>query len=368
MKNVIFSVMIMLFWQTAYGQVFSNWKTADTTLYNANDTAKIWRSGGVAISSWIRNPGNSKFLVTTPYIQKSTRGAYLSINEPDWYEGNPAKIGLATDTSSTYTGLVVNHFTNFKQGVYFKDVHNSSLESNFIRGTTDTLGFQDGGRLRNGYTARLSATFNNNGRPHVTDEFDLLNLRLFTGNTAGNIAEVTNFYGIRLDFIRGVNPAIIKTGWGVYIVPSILKNYFGGNVGIGTTNVTHALTVQAVSDPIKAVGLQEGNDKQLVTVDVNGVLHKKSVAVTEFQVTYNNTTLSDDVQLYIHKGGTVTYTLPIPSLRAGKSWKIVNIGTGTITLSQSYYEGNALRTDILNVAGGYTREIFSDGTSYIAIK
>lgn len=39
-----------------------------------------------------------------------------------------------------------------------------------------------------------------------------------------------------------------------------------------------------------------------------------------------------------------------------------------LTLSQPYYEGNALRTDILNVAGGYTREIFSDGAVYVAIK
>ncbi len=368
MKNVIFSAVIMLFCQTVQAQIFSNWKTADTTLYNANDTAKIWRSGGVAISSWIRNPGSSKLLVTSPYVKKSARAAYFSINEPDWYDGDAAKIGLATDTSSTYTGLVVNHFANFKQGVYFKDVHNSALESNFIRGTIDTLGFRDGGRIRNGYTARLSATFNNNGRPHVTDEFDLLNLRLFTGSLPNSTAEVTNFYGIRLDFIRGINPAIIKNGWGIYIIPSILKNYFGGNVGIGTTNVTHALTVQAATDPIKATGLQESNDQQLVTVDGTGVLHRKPVSKIDFQVTYNNTLLSDDIQLYIHKGGSATYTLPIPSARTGKSWKIVNIGTGVITLSQSYYEGNTLRTDILNVAGGYTREIFSDGSSYIAIK
>jgi hypothetical protein len=368
MKNALFSALIMLFWSTVQGQVLSNWKTADTTLYNANDTANIWRSGGVAISPWIRNSHPSKLLVTNPYVGKNGRAAYLSMNEPDWEGGSAAKIGLAADTLSTYTGLVVNHYANFKQGVYFKDVHNSTLEGNFFRGMSDSLGFRDGGRLRNGYTARLAATFNSNGRPYVTDEFDVLNLRLFTGSLPDNSAEITHFYGIRFDFLRGVNPAIIKNGWGIYIVPSILKNYFGGNVGIGTNNVSHALTIQAAADPIKAAGLQEASDKQLVTVDNNGVFHKKPASTLEFQVTFNSTILSDDVQLYIHKGGAVTYTLPTPASRTGRSWKIVNIGTGTVTLSQPYYEGNALRTDILNVAGGYTREIFSDGTGYIAIK
>lgn len=346
----------------------SNWRVADTTLYNFNDTAKVWRTGGVAISPWLRNPFGSKLLVTNAYVNKGSRAAYFAINEPNWFDKDSTKVGLANDSLSSYSGLVANHFANFKQGVFFKDVHHSAFETNFFRGIADTLGFRDGGRLRNAYTARLGATFANNGRPHKTDEFDILNLRLFTGNSAGNLAEITHFYGIRLDYIRGVNLDIIKNGWGVYIVPTTLKNYFAGHVGIGTNTVTNALTVQATADPVKLMGIQEATDHQLLTIDASGVLHKRTADSQTFLVTHGSVSLSDEYQLYIHKGGNATYTLPAAAARAGRSWKIVNIGTGMLTLSQPYYEGNALRTDILNVAGGYTREIFSDGAVYVAIK
>jgi hypothetical protein len=45
----------------------------------------------------------------------------------------------------------------------------------------------------------------------------------------------------------------------------------------------------------------------------------------------SNTPLSDTYAIYIHEGGDATYTLPDSITRSGKSWKIINIGRGSIT-------------------------------------
>lgn len=346
----------------------SNWKTADSVQFNSNDTSKIWRSGAVAISSFYKTPLQNMLFVTTPYVGKNSRTGYFGINEPDWFTFDTTKIGLASDPLSNYQGVVINHNANFKSGVTFSDVHTSALECNFNRGTTEVLGFRDGGTLQNAYTARFSGGFSNNRRAYKTENFDILNLRLFTGADSNNLSEITNFYGIRFDYLRGINPAIIKNGWGIYISPNILKNYFAGNVGIGTTSVTNALTVQAPTNPVKINGLQNAVDATVLTIDNSGVVHTSPAGNKIFEVTYGNTTVSQAVQVYIHKGGNATFTMPLPSTCAGHVWTIVNTGTGTITLTQAYYEANSLRSDVMNVAGAYSREIMSDGTSFIALR
>jgi hypothetical protein len=51
-------------------------------------------------------------------------------------------------------------------------------------------------------------------------------------------------------------------------------------------------------------------------------------------------TLDNATYLYVHKGTNATYTLPAASNRAGKTWKIVNIGSGMITFTKKYFEDN----------------------------
>ena len=370
-KHITLSLwLVLIISQSAYNQIVtsSNWKVADTTLFNSNDTAKVWRSGSVAISSFIRNPFQNMFLVTKPYQNRNSRTGYFGMNEPDWENQDTTKIGLATHPLSNYQGVIMNHYANFTSGVTFTDPHISTLECNFNRGTADSLGFKDGGQLTNAYTARFSGGFSNNNRAYKTENFDILNLRLFTGSDINSLAEITNFYGIRLDYLRGVNPQIIKNGWGIYISPNILKNYFAGYVGIGTTSVTNALTVSATSNPLKINGLQNASDNKTLTIDDTGVVHTQSVGTKSFEITYSNTTVSQAVQVYVHKGGNAAFTLPSPSSCAGQVWTIINVGTGKITLSQPYYEATSLRNDIMNVAGAYSREIMSDGTAFIALK
>ncbi|MDP5139176.1 MAG: hypothetical protein NWP83_01755, partial [Spirosomaceae bacterium] len=151
---------------------------------------------------------------------------------------------------------------------------------------------------------------------------------------------------------------------------SILKNHFGGFVGIGTTAVTNALTVSAFENPARLIGLQNGaSENKLLTVTTDGVIKKNSLY--EIKSAFLNTTisitLSDDYEIYIHEGGDVVFTLPAPNLRTGKAWKIVNIGTGTITTSLPFYEGDAVRNTIINKSGAYSFTLFSDGTKYIAL-
>ncbi|TDB67885.1 hypothetical protein [Arundinibacter roseus] len=349
----------------------SNWKTvADTTLFNQNDTAKVWRSGAVSISQQYASPFNNMLLVTTKYDTLLSRGIYVGINEPRYDLESPdsTTVGLATESYANSQGLIVNNYANYKSGMTFPDVHTTTSEFNFLRGFPDSLGFRDGGHISKVAAIRATGTFANNGRNYKTDAFDLINLRFFNSSTAGNMAEIENFYGLRLEDFRGVNPAIIKNGWGVYIAPNQLKNYFSGQVGIGTTVIAHALTVAAPADPVQLTGLTYGAEQEdVLTIDDKGVVHRRNSGQRSFLTTTDNTTLSPEIELYIHKGGDAVFEVPPAPTRAGQTWKIVNIGTGTITLSRGFFVGNSVRYTIPNDEKQYIHEIFSDGETYVAI-
>lgn len=354
----------------------NNWYLQHSTANNTTKTDTVYRVGSVAISHAFKSPFNSRLMVTGFYGSENARGQYISLNEPrmdlvasPFIPLSTSTVGLATSPNANYQGLTINNYANFESGTTFTDVHNASLEVNYKRGFPDSLGFRDGGRLNRAATARFSGSFSNNNRAYVTDDFDLINLRLFTDADAGNLASVENFYALRMEEIRGVNSNIITNGWGVYIQPSLLKNHFGGFVGIGTTAVTNALTVMAVTNPVKFIGLQNGSEtNKILTIDNEGVIKKNSI--NEITRTFNNTTsntiLTDSYEIYIHEGGNVVYTLPPANTRTGKVWKIVNIGSGTITTSLPFYEGDATRNTILNKAGASSYSLFSDGTKYIS--
>lgn len=365
-----------LFFMLATSSIFAqnNWYLHNTTTNNTSKADTVYRTGAVAISHAFKSPFNSRLMVTGLYGEENARGQYISLNEPRFDIGvfplSTSTVGLATSSDANFQGLTINNYANFQSGVTFTDVHNSSLEVNYQRGFPDSLGFRDGGHLQRAATARFSGSFSNNARAYQTDDFDLINLRLFTDNDAENTATIENFYALRMENIRGVNTDIITNGWGVFMQPAILKNHFGGFVGIGTTSVTNALTVSAAENPVKLTGLQTGNsENKLLTVDSEGIVNKNSLHEIKaaFLNTLTNTTLSDDYEIYIHEGGNVIYTLPAAALRTGKTWKIVNIGTGTITTSLPFYEGNDTRNTIINKSGAYSITLFSDGTKYIAL-
>lgn len=367
-----FFLFFLLFSNALLAQ--NNWFLKNSTANNTTKTDTVYRPGAVAISHAFKSPFNNRLMVTGLYGAENSRGQYISLNEPRTdlliYPLATSTVGLATNPNANFQGLTVNNYANFQSGVTFTDVHNSSLEVNYQRGFADSLGFRDGGHLQRAATARFSGSFSNNNRAYQTDSFDLINLRLFTDNDAENTATIENFYALRMENIRGVNETIITNGWGIYMQPVLLKNYFGGNVGIGTTDVTNALTISATENPVKLLGLQNGNsDNKLLTIDNEGVVKENAFheIKSSFLNTSTNTTLSNDYAIYIHNGGNVDYTLPAPTTRTGKAWKIVNIGTGTITTSLPFYEGNETRNTIINKPGAYSVTLFSDGTKYIAL-
>ena len=359
---------------SSFGQ---NWNKVNTTLVNDNVTDSVWRSGSVLISEYYRNSFNNKFGIVTKYDSTNNRAAFFSINEPDDYfnqDGDSTRVGLALNPTENHTALVANNYANFHGSVVNTDVHNSTAEFNYFRGFPEALGYRDGGSMTRAATLRLSASFKNNGRMYSNNQFDLLNLRFFTGNSAGNLAKIENFYGVRLEDFRGLNLGLIENGWGIYMQPNILSNYFGGKVGIGVEKPTAALEIASDSlNPLSLSGLRvdmPGTDLNMLSIDAAGVVHSKSLqSLNEnFMNVTADITLDDATYLYIHKGSAANYTLPPANTRLGKTWKIVNIGTGIITFSEAFSEGDSLRNTLLNKAGAYSLELFSDGTKYIAIK
>ncbi|UBM60398.1 hypothetical protein LAG90_07040 [Marinilongibacter aquaticus] len=364
------TLLFCLFGPICFAQ---NWFTVNTAVLNNNATDSVYRKGPVLISDYYTSTRNNHLGVISRYNNSNNRALYLSLNEPDnWFndDGDSTRVGLALADTSTHTTLVATHFANFYDSVNGTDVHNSTSEFGFVRGMSDLLGFRDGGRIKKAAVLKLTGTFAHNERAYSNEEFDLLNLRFFTDSDEGNPAEIDRFYGIRLEEFRGVNADIIQEGWGLYIKPASLKNYFAGNLGVGVENPSHKLTVSAVSDPVLLEGLVNESDNQFLTVDETGEVHRKSEqSMNEnFEIVYADAAPDDSKFLYIHKGGDATYTLPPAASRAGKTWRFVNVGTGTITFSEAYLEGDETRSQLLNKSGHYSLELFSDGSSYIALK
>jgi hypothetical protein len=500
----------------------SNWFKDTTNLYNFSAENRMWRSGDVAISPRYKFPNASKLQVLDDYNRRFNRAAYFSLNEPVWnYKNDTTKIKVEEDTTTSHTTVVINQYANYKEGKRFRDVHNSALEVNMFRGIRDSLGFQDGGNLDKNATVKLSATFNNNGRAYQNTEFDIINLRLFTGSTANNTAIINNFYALRLEDFRGLNPQIIQNGWGIYMKPALLKNYFGGAVGIGTDNISHKLTIEATSNPLKITGLAQVDTvqaKSVLAVDASGSVNKigirdlmpifpstvdslkvrqrigvgtnnlshavnivatekplrieglskvdtiqnkdvlsigtdgsvnklnltsllrnknaevlhiskemvigdSNLAVSPYILSINATekplkikglavqdtstakevlsinqdgevskvafssfaqktinpvyTFSTHTQdtvlvisekeVFIHKGAEAYYVLPDPASCPGKAWRIINVGTGSITLNYFFKDGSDQRKSIVPSPGASKFMIMSDGTEYIAI-
>ena len=61
------------------------------------------------------------------------------------------------------------------------------------------------------------------------------------GSNSGGTGTIVNSYGVFIDNLDG--PATVLNKYGLYQQNSTAKNYFAGNVGIGTTNPTEKLSV-----------------------------------------------------------------------------------------------------------------------------
>ena len=354
----------------------SNWKLDTLEEYSNTTNTSMWRSGSVAVSHYFKTSLNNKLLVTDGYTSRANKAMYVSLNEPPkvFNLQDTTSVSLETDTLASHAVIAANHYANFKQGLIFNDVHTSTAEFNFFRGTRDGAGFKDGGELGKSAVLKLGIRQSYNGRAYRTREMDIINMRLFTSDTL-NPAIIDNFYALRFEDFRGINPQIIKKGWGIYMKPVVLNNFFGGSVGIGTENVTHKLTIEASSKPLKVTGLAvDTTATSVLTINNAGEVSKLNLKTLSNNKTFKITTgsgttinVNADYEIYIHKGGNVNYVLPAPQTSVGKSWRIVNVGTGVIQLNCHFLQGGDQRTTIIPNLGAHTYLLFSDGTDYIAI-
>jgi hypothetical protein len=354
----------------------SNWKLDTLQDFSNAENTRVWRSGSVAISNYFKTPSNSKLLVTEGYNSRFNKAMYVSLNEPPkvFNTADTASVSLESDTLASHSAFIASHYANFKSGLQFKDVHNSTSEFNFFRGIRDNAGFKDGGDIYKSSVLKLAVNQGYNGRAYRTREMDVINMRLFTSDTLNNPAIIDNFYAIRMEDFRGKNPSIIVKGWGVYMKPAILKNFFGGNVGIGTENVTHKLTIEATSNPLKVTGLAvDTQASSFLTINSAGEVSKRSISTLKSKQTFfvssgiDTVFVSDNYEVYIHKGGDVSYVLPNPIGNPGKSMRIVNVGTGIIQLNFFFKQGSDKRCTIIPNLGAHSYTLFSDGTEYISL-
>jgi hypothetical protein len=107
-----------------------------------------------------------------------------------------------------------------------------------------------------------------------------------------------------------------------------------GNIGIGNTNPTSTLSVTG------------------------------SLAMTYRSGTGAYTVLATDY-VVINTGGAATWTLPDPTACAGRIYRLVNQGTGNITLSRTVRTDNSTTTtNLTSTAASNFYEILSDGTEW----
>ena len=153
----------------------------------------------------------------------------------------------------------------------------------------------------------------------ITNHTFLENSSLWDANWtgAGSMATITNMYGLRLNPPSGgtTTGLTITNNWGVYQEWGLSKNYFAGNVGIGTTSISNALDVS-------------GN--ATISTSLNCPLIKNTGGTIEINGTQINLVSSDS--LTFNFGSTCqfqsgsTFQVDIPNINLNSGSAITQLG------------------------------------------
>ncbi len=109
-------------------------------------------------------------------------------------------------------------------------------------------------------------------------------------------------------------------------------------------------------------GTAAGNEKMRLTT--NGITVTGSMTMSYRSGTGNYTLLATDY-VVINTGAAATWTLPAANTCAGRVYRLLNQGTGSITLSQTVRTSSgATSTTLIVTAGSNFYEILSDGTEW----
>jgi hypothetical protein len=115
-----------------------------------------------------------------------------------------------------------------------------------------------------------------------------------TWTGAGSMATITNMYGLRLNppFGGTTTGLTITNNWGIYSGWSSAKNYFAGNVGIGTTTINNALDVvgdATISNSLSCPLIQNTGG----TIEINATQINLDATTIDLQNTSTTTSVAN---------------------------------------------------------------------------
>ncbi|TSA62253.1 MAG: hypothetical protein D4R41_01850 [Sediminibacterium sp.] len=272
-------------------------------LFNGSNTF----IGGIGIGAWVDGTSTTDI------------GIY-SINTLRFYSGNGTNERMRiTNGGNVLIGTI--------DAGYKLDVNGTGRFSGALTGTSATFSssglfngelsvggsissdrmFQVTGTAFTSGTSQFAAVINPTMTGPITDLYGLyLNLN-------SNSSTVTNAYSL---YINGQGGSSSFTNqWAIYQVGSN-KNYFGGNVGIGTTSPSHLLTLNNVSSGGTYLDLfqtyVDGNDWRNWTIGTNNQAFG-DFNIIQSNATGGNPTSAGTSRLYISKSGNVGIGTTSPS-------------------------------------------------------
>lgn len=170
--------------------------------------------------------------------------------------------------------------------------------------------------------------------------------------TADNGSETTNYVDMGIN--SSTNTSTIMGGPNDAYLYNLGQNLL---IGAGT----------ASKSVIFLAGGQSQSANERMRITSNGMTMKGSMTMPYRVGTGAYTVLATDY-VVINTGGAATWTLPDPTTCAGRVYRLINQGTGTITSSRTIRTGNGSTVTTIATAITPTRyEIISDGTEWRSI-
>jgi len=214
---------------------------------SASPTLGVGASGGgVSIGNAYINtdPGAGNLIVSGEVgIGTTSPGALLDINNS--YSGNMSLSVVGGGSTNSTVGIWTNYPAVASNGTnYVRNLGFYSYGLPISSGVTDS-GYRIGLDIENfvedpGFLGTLTAQYG---------------LWARVGSYSEGSGTIQNSYAIYIDNLDG--PATVVNKYGIYQANTTAKDYFGGNVGIGTTNPAYPLSVNGTVEA-KEVIVQTG--------------------------------------------------------------------------------------------------------------
>jgi hypothetical protein len=184
--------------------------------------------------------------------------------------------------------------------------------------------------------------------------------------TADNGSETANYVDMGVNSSVYNNTAIpVLNGVNNTYLYAAGNDFTMGNLGNNKSLIfftTPNATQANAAERLRVTGAGNvgiGNNNPNSTLSVSG-----SLAMTYRSGSGNYTVLGTDY-VVINTGAAATFTLPLASTCAGRIYRLLNQGTGAVSLSQTVRtDSGTTTTTLATTAGANFYEILSDGTEW----